>query len=83
MAYLIPVLLLVVGSRLLLVRPFATPKTKALGAALLVTQDGDVGCGAGSDDAGDFAADELFAGAGLLDLFADGDFEAGAQESGE
>jgi S-DNA-T family DNA segregation ATPase FtsK/SpoIIIE len=36
-AYLIPVLLLVVGSRLLLVRPFATPKTKALGAALLVT----------------------------------------------
>ena len=37
MAYLIPVLLLVVGSRLLLVRPFATPKTKALGAALLVT----------------------------------------------
>ena len=36
-SYLIPVLLLVVGSRLLLVRPFATPKTKALGAALLVT----------------------------------------------
>jgi len=36
-AYLVPVLLLVVGSRLLLVRPFATPKTKALGAALLVT----------------------------------------------
>jgi len=35
-AYLIPMLLLVVGSRLLLVRPFATPKTKALGAGLLV-----------------------------------------------
>jgi S-DNA-T family DNA segregation ATPase FtsK/SpoIIIE len=35
-AYLIPMLLLVVGSRLLLVRPFATPKTKAAGAVLLV-----------------------------------------------
>jgi len=35
-AYLIPMLLLVVGSRLLLVRPFATPKTKAAGALLLV-----------------------------------------------
>ena len=35
-AYLIPMLLLVVGSRLLLVRPFATPKTKAAGAMLLV-----------------------------------------------
>jgi len=36
-AYLIPMLLLVVGSRLLLVRPFATPRTKAVGAGLLVT----------------------------------------------
>ena len=36
-AYLIPMLLLVVGARLLIVRPFATPKTKALGAGLLVT----------------------------------------------
>ncbi len=36
-AYLIPMLLLVVGSRWLLVRPFATPKTKAVGAGLLVT----------------------------------------------
>jgi S-DNA-T family DNA segregation ATPase FtsK/SpoIIIE len=35
-AYLIPMLLLVLGSRLLLVRPFATPKTKAAGALLLV-----------------------------------------------
>jgi len=35
-AYLIPMLLVVVGSRLLLVRPFATPKTKAAGAILLV-----------------------------------------------
>jgi len=36
-AYLIPMVLLVVGSRLLLVRPFAAPKTKAFGAGLLVT----------------------------------------------
>ncbi len=31
----------------------------------------------------DFAADDLFAGAGLLHLFADGDFEAGADEAGD
>ena len=36
-AYLIPMLLLVVGTRLLLVRPFEAPKTKAVGAGLLVT----------------------------------------------
>ena len=36
-AYLIPMVLLVVGARLLLVRPFAAPKTKAVGAGLLVT----------------------------------------------
>jgi S-DNA-T family DNA segregation ATPase FtsK/SpoIIIE len=36
-AYLIPMFLLVVGARLLLVRPFAAPKTKAVGAGLLVT----------------------------------------------
>ena len=36
-AYLIPMLLLVVGARLLLVRPFAAPRTKAVGAGLLVT----------------------------------------------
>jgi S-DNA-T family DNA segregation ATPase FtsK/SpoIIIE len=35
-AYLIPMLLLVVGARLLLVRPFAAPRTKAVGAGLLV-----------------------------------------------
>ena len=46
-------------------------------------KDGDVSGGAGSDDAGDFAADEFFAGAGLLHLFADGDFEAGADEAGD
>src|SRR5208283_3010635 len=46
-------------------------------------EDGDVGGGAGSDDAGDFAANKLFAGAGLLHLFADGDFEAGADEASE
>ena len=46
-------------------------------------EDGDIGGGAGGDDAGDFAADELFAGAGLLHLFADGDFEAGADEAGD
>jgi S-DNA-T family DNA segregation ATPase FtsK/SpoIIIE len=36
-AYLIPMVLLVVGARLLLVRPFEAPKTKAVGAGLLVT----------------------------------------------
>jgi S-DNA-T family DNA segregation ATPase FtsK/SpoIIIE len=36
-AYLIPMFLLVVGVRLLLVRPFAAPKTKTVGAGLLVT----------------------------------------------
>ena len=36
-AYLIPMVLLVVGIRLLLVRPFQAPKTKAVGAVLLVT----------------------------------------------
>ena len=46
-------------------------------------EDGDVGGGAGGDDAGDFAANDLLAGAGLLHLFADGDFEAGANEAGE
>jgi S-DNA-T family DNA segregation ATPase FtsK/SpoIIIE len=35
-ACLIPVVLLVVGARLLAVKPFATPKTKAAGAVLLV-----------------------------------------------
>ena len=36
-AYLIPMVMLVVGTRLLLVRPFDAPKTKAVGAGLLVT----------------------------------------------
>ena len=36
-AYLIPMALLVVGARLLLVRPFAAPITKLVGAGLLVT----------------------------------------------
>ena len=36
-ALLIPTVLLVVGTRLLLVRPFEAPKTKAVGAGLLVT----------------------------------------------
>ncbi len=36
-AYLVPMALLVVGARLLMVRPFAAPKTKAFGAGLLVT----------------------------------------------
>ena len=35
-AYLIPALLLVMGARWLMVRPFAAPKTKAVGAGLLV-----------------------------------------------
>jgi S-DNA-T family DNA segregation ATPase FtsK/SpoIIIE len=35
-AYLIPMVLLVVGARLLLVRPFAAPNTKAIGACLLL-----------------------------------------------
>ena len=35
-AFLIPLVLLVVGVRWLMVRPFATPKTKAAGACLLV-----------------------------------------------
>jgi S-DNA-T family DNA segregation ATPase FtsK/SpoIIIE len=39
-AFLVPGALLLVGARLLLVRPFATPKTKAFGAALLVTSLG-------------------------------------------
>jgi hypothetical protein len=44
-------------------------------------EDGDVRGGAGSDDADDFAADKLFARTGLLHLFADGDFETGADET--
>src|SRR5260370_14802922 len=36
---------------------------------------------AGGDDADDFAADDLFAGAGLLHLVADGDLESGADEA--
>src|SRR5208337_3154798 len=46
-------------------------------------EDGDVGGGAGGDDTGDFASNQLFAGPGLLHLFADGDFEAGADEAGK
>ncbi len=46
-------------------------------------ENGDVGGSAGSYDAGDFAADEFFAGAGLFHLLADGDFETGADEAGD
>ena len=46
-------------------------------------EDGDVGGCAGSDDADDFAADDFLAGAGLLHLVADGDFEAGADQAGD
>ena len=46
-------------------------------------EDGDVGGGARRDDANDFAADDFFAGAGLLHLIADGDFEAGADQAGD
>src|SRR5713226_10574858 len=44
-------------------------------------QDGDIRGGTGSDDAHDFTADKLLAGAGLLHLVADGDFETGANEA--
>ncbi len=40
-----------------------------------------VGCGAGCDDACDFAAHELLTGAGLLDLIADGDAIAATDEA--
>ena len=43
----------------------------------------DVGGGTGGDDAGDFAPDELFSRAGLLHLFADGDFKASAEKAGD
>jgi len=46
-------------------------------------EDGNVGGGAGGDDARNFAAHEFLAGAGLLHLFADGDFEAGADKAGD
>ena len=46
-------------------------------------EDGNVGGGAGSDDAGDLAANEFFAGARLLHLLADSDLEAGADEPGD
>src|SRR5260370_38203025 len=44
-------------------------------------EHGHVRSRAGSDDAHDFAADDLFAGAGLLHLVADGDLESGADEA--
>src|SRR5256885_2386312 len=44
-------------------------------------EDGDIGGGAGGDDPDNFAANDFFAGAGLLHLIADGDFEAGADEA--
>ncbi len=46
-------------------------------------EHGAVGGGAGRDDADDFAADDFLAGAGLLHLIADGDFESGADEAGD
>jgi len=46
-------------------------------------KDGDIGGRAGSDDADDFAADEFFAGTGLLHLIANSDFESGADEAGD
>ena len=46
-------------------------------------EDGAVCGGAGGDDADDFAANDFFAGAGLLHLVADGDFEAGADQAGD
>jgi len=39
--------------------------------------------GAGGDDADDFAANDFLAGAGLLHLIADGDFESGTDEAGD
>src|SRR5256885_17051630 len=46
-------------------------------------ENGDVGGGAGGDDADNFATNKFLAGAGLLHLIADGDFEAGADEAGD
>ena len=46
-------------------------------------KDRDVGGGSGRDDAGDFAADQFFAGAWLFHLLADGDFETCADEAGD
>src|ERR1700746_2563623 len=46
-------------------------------------EDAKVSCRARSDDAYDLAAYELFAGARLVHLVADGDLEAGANQSGE
>src|SRR5262249_11679834 len=48
----------------------------------LGVENGDIGGGARRDDADHFAADELFARAGGYHRIADGDFEAGAQETG-
>src|SRR5258708_8444659 len=44
-------------------------------------EHGRVRSGAGRDDANDFAAYDLFTGAGLLHLVANGDFESGADEA--
>src|SRR6476660_4388990 len=44
-------------------------------------EDGDVGGRAWCDDTDDFAANEFFAGAGMLHLIADGDFKAGTDEA--
>src|SRR2546430_16152752 len=46
-------------------------------------ENGDVGGGAGGDDADNFATNKFLAGAGLLHLIADGDFEAGADAAGD
>ena len=44
-------------------------------------EDRDIGCGAGSDHAHNFAANQLLARAGLFHLVADGDFETGADQT--
>ena len=46
-------------------------------------EDAKIGCSAWGDDAHDLAAHEFFAGARLFHLVANGDLEAGANQSGE
>src|SRR5215471_19283352 len=46
-------------------------------------EDAKIGCSARSDDAYNLAAYEFFAGARLVHLVANGDLEAGANQSGE
>src|SRR6516225_10402060 len=46
-------------------------------------EDAEIGGSARSDDAHNFAAHEFFAGTSLFHLVANGDLEAGANQSGE